>query len=132
MDKAERIKMLVEQLNKASKAYYQDADEIMSNYKYDQLYDELLALEEETGMVLSNSPTVRVGYEVLSGLPKETRWLDGCLNVSSGKTCKGGYPWKRSGRRGDYFQCQGVPKYSAVNPISGRFDFTGRGNYQIF
>ncbi len=72
MDKAERIKMLVEQLNKASKAYYQDADEIMSNYEYDQLYDELLALEEETGMVLSNSPTVRVGYEVLSGLPKET------------------------------------------------------------
>lgn len=72
MEKSERIKMLVEQLNRASKAYYQDANEIMSNYEYDALYDELLRLEQETGMVLSNSPTVHVGYKVLSELPKET------------------------------------------------------------
>ena len=62
---------LVEQLNKASKAYYQDAEEIMTNYEYDKLYDELLGLEKELGITLSNSPTVNVGYEVLSELPKE-------------------------------------------------------------
>ncbi len=70
MDKSERIKELVELLNKASKAYYQDAEEIMSNFEYDRLYDELESLEKETGMVLSNSPTVNVGYEVVSELPK--------------------------------------------------------------
>ena len=62
---------LVEQLNKAGRAYYQEAEEIMSNYEYDKLYDELLALEKELGITLSNSPTVNVGYEVLSELPKE-------------------------------------------------------------
>ncbi|MFR4319429.1 MAG: NAD-dependent DNA ligase LigA, partial [Eubacterium sp.] len=71
MNKSKRIKELVEILNKASEAYYQDAKEIMSNYEYDGLYDELCALEEETGMVLANSPTVNVGYEVVSELPKE-------------------------------------------------------------
>lgn len=71
MDKSKRIKELVEILNKASKAYYQDAKEIMSNFEYDQLYDELVSLEKETGIVLANSPTVNVGYEVLSELPKE-------------------------------------------------------------
>lgn len=71
MNKYERIKELVKLLNKASKAYYQDAKEIMSNFEYDKLYDELCSLEQETGMVLSNSPTVNVGYEVVSELPKE-------------------------------------------------------------
>ena len=71
MDKSKRIKDLVEILNKASKAYYQDAKEIMTNFEYDQLYDELVSLEKETGIVLANSPTVNVGYEVLSELPKE-------------------------------------------------------------
>lgn len=71
MDKLERIKELVELLNKAGKSYYSEGQEIMSNYEYDALYDELKKLEEETGCVLSNSPTVNVGYEVLSELPKE-------------------------------------------------------------
>lgn len=71
MDKLERIKELVELLNKAGKSYYSEGHEIMSNYEYDALYDELKKLEEETGCVLSNSPTVNVGYEVLSELPKE-------------------------------------------------------------
>ncbi|MEE0072021.1 MAG: NAD-dependent DNA ligase LigA [Lachnospiraceae bacterium] len=62
---------LVELLNRAAKAYYQDADEIMSNYEYDALYDELQALEARTGVTLSSSPTVNVGYEILSELPKE-------------------------------------------------------------
>ena len=71
MDKSERIKELVELLNKANKAYYQEANEIMTNFEYDKLYDELVGLEKETGMVLSNSPTVNVGYQVVSQLPKE-------------------------------------------------------------
>ena len=58
-------------LNEANKAYYQEDREIMSNYEYDKLYDELKELEEETGVLLSNSPTIRVGYELLSNLPKE-------------------------------------------------------------
>ena len=69
--KKQRMQELVELLNKASKAYYQDAAEIMSNFEYDKLYDELLALEEELGITMANSPTVNVGYEVLSELPKE-------------------------------------------------------------
>ena len=66
-----RMQELVELLNKASKAYYQDAAEIMSNFEYDKLYDELLQLEQELGITMANSPTVNVGYEVLSELPKE-------------------------------------------------------------
>lgn len=69
--KTERIKELVGVLNEAAKAYYQEDHEIMSNLEYDALYDELLKLEEETGLVLSGSPTVKVGYEILSELPKE-------------------------------------------------------------
>lgn len=69
--KKERITELVELLNKARYVYEQGDREIMSNYEYDALYDELLALEEETGYVMAQSPTVNVGYEVLSELPKE-------------------------------------------------------------
>ena len=71
MEQLERIKELVELLNRASKAYYAEDTEIMSNYEYDKLYDELVALEEETGIVLANSPTVNVGYEAVQELPKE-------------------------------------------------------------
>lgn len=67
----ERMKELIRLLNEASKAYYQESREIMPNYEYDRLYDELEALEKETGITLSSSPTIRVGYEVLSDLPKE-------------------------------------------------------------
>ena len=62
MNRQERMKELVELLNKASKAYYQDAEEIMSNYEYDKLYDELQELERELGITLSNSPTVRAFF----------------------------------------------------------------------
>lgn len=71
-DKLKRIKELVKLLNKANRAYYQEDREIMSNFEYDALYDELVSLESETGIVLSNSPTINVGYEVLSELPKTT------------------------------------------------------------
>ena len=71
MEKRDRIKELVEKLNEASKKYYQEDTEIMSNLEYDALYDELVELEKETGIVMSNSPTVHVGYEIVSELPKE-------------------------------------------------------------
>jgi len=71
MDKKKRIKELVEILNKAAKSYYVDAVEIMPNIEYDKLYDELLELEKETNVVLSNSPTQNVGYEIAGELPKK-------------------------------------------------------------
>ena len=66
----ERMKELIEILTKASRAYYQEDREIMSDFEYDKLYDELTALEKETGVVLSNSPTQKVGHQVLSSLKK--------------------------------------------------------------
>ena len=69
--KIDRIKDLVEQLNAASESYYAKDREIMSNYEYDKLYDELVELEKETGVTLANSPTVNVGYEAVDELPKE-------------------------------------------------------------
>lgn len=70
-NKKERLIFLVDLLNKASKAYYSEAREIMNNKEYDSLYDELVSLEKETGIILSTSPTQRVGYEVVSTLQKE-------------------------------------------------------------
>ena len=64
------MKDLVEKLNEAAKAYYQEDRELMSNQEYDALYDELVALEEKTGTILANSPTQKVGYTVLSNLVK--------------------------------------------------------------
>ena len=58
-DRIERMKELVSLLSKAGKAYYQESREIMSNFEYDRLYDELAALERETGVTLSGSPTQR-------------------------------------------------------------------------
>ena len=72
MNKSARMKELVEILNEASKAYYAKDEEIMSNYEYDALYDELVKLEEETGVTFANSPTVNVGYEAVDELPKES------------------------------------------------------------
>ena len=99
----ERIKYLVTTLNSASQKYYAQDDEIMSNFEYDALYDELCALENETGYVLSNSPTLHVGYEAVDELPKErhekqmlslgktkdrnelAEWLDGHVGLLSYK-----------------------------------------------
>ena len=71
MDRLERMRELTDLLRKASKAYYQEDREIMSNLDYDRLYDELTALEKETGVVLAGSPTAEVGYEAVDELPKE-------------------------------------------------------------
>ena len=69
--KKERMQELIKILNEASKAYYAEDREIMSNFEYDRLYEELEGLEKETGIVLSGSPTVSVGYESVEELPKE-------------------------------------------------------------
>lgn len=71
-EKIHRMKELMPVLQQAAKAYYQDSKELMSNFEYDKLYDELLQLEADTGTVLAGSPTRQVGYEILSELPKET------------------------------------------------------------
>lgn len=70
-NKRKRINELIEVLGEAARAYYQESREIMSNLEYDRLYDELEALEKETGIIMASSPTQNVGYEVLSELPKE-------------------------------------------------------------
>lgn len=70
-NKRERMRELTELLNRASKAYYAKDEEIMSNFAYDRLYDELAALEKETGVTFADSPTVQVGYEAVAELPKE-------------------------------------------------------------
>ncbi|MBQ4044909.1 MAG: NAD-dependent DNA ligase LigA [Lachnospiraceae bacterium] len=104
--KRERIKELTRLLNDASRAYYQESREIMSNYEYDALYDELTALEKETGIVMAGSPTVRVGYEILSELPKERHAapmlsLDKTKDVEALRTWLNGHEallsWKMDG-----------------------------------
>ena len=70
-EKLKRMRELISILTQASRAYYQESREIMSNFEYDRLYDELLELEKETGTVLAGSPTQKVGYEIVSELPKE-------------------------------------------------------------
>ena len=70
-NKRKQMEELVAYLNKAARVYYQESNEIISNQEYDKLYDELESLEKELGITMSNSPTVNVGYEVVSNLPKE-------------------------------------------------------------
>ena len=119
-DKTKRIRELIGTLRAAGRAYYQESREIMSNFEYDKLYDELVSLEKETGIVFANSPTQNVGYEVVSALPKErhekpmlslnkTKSVeeradrafiledgrsDDRPDLSEWNTCQGGYAWK--------------------------------------
>ncbi len=77
-EKKNRIDFLTEKLNEASRAYYTDGVEMMTNYEYDAMYDELLALEDETGYIRDDSPSINVGFETAAGLPKivhETKML---------------------------------------------------------
>ena len=64
------MKELVTKLNAAAKAYYSEGRSILSDKEYDQLYDELVQMEKERGIIFSDSPTQRVGYQVVSALPK--------------------------------------------------------------
>ncbi len=106
MDKIGKLQEIIEQLNQAAKAYYVQGQEIMSNLDYDRLYDRLEELEEETGIVMANSPTQRVGYQVMSSLPKEVHEekmlsLDKTKSVSSVESFLGSQPgvlsWKLDG-----------------------------------
>ena len=85
--KIDRIKDLVEQLNAASESYYAKDQEIMSNYEYDKLYDELVELEKETGVTLANSPTVNVGYEAVDELPKERHEPGRTAGLAARQSC---------------------------------------------
>lgn len=106
MTELERMKELAETLNQASRAYYQEDREIMSNLQYDHLYEELEKLERRTGITLANSPTVSVGYEALEELPKETHEtpmlsLDKTKDVEALRSFIGEHPvllsWKLDG-----------------------------------
>ena len=94
----DRIRELTELLDRAARAYYQEGREIMPNIEYDRLYDELLELEKRTGIVMGNSPTHRVGYEVLSELPKE-RHESPMLSLDKTKSVEDLKTWL-SGREG--------------------------------
>ncbi len=98
MDKVDRIKELISTLNKASDAYYNSGDPIMTDYEWDNLYDELVKLEEETGVVYPNSPTQQVGYEVKTKLEKvthshpmlslgKTKSVNDLVKFSNGRDC---------------------------------------------
>jgi len=105
-ERLKRIKELTDLLNLASRTYYQEGREIMPNIDYDRYYDELLALEKETGFRLANSPSQNVGYEIISELPKErhekpmlsldkTKSVDELISWMNGKQCV--LSWKLDG-----------------------------------
>ena len=104
--KIERMRELAHILTEASKAYYQEDRELMSNYEYDKLYDELEQLEQESGIVLAGSPTTKVGYEALDELPRERHEspmlsLDKTKDIEGLKDFAGNHPtvvsWKLDG-----------------------------------
>lgn len=97
MENVSRMKELISRLNQAAKVYYQGQGEVMSNFEYDKLYDELLALEKEIGITMNNSPTIHVGYETISELPKEQH-VQPMLSLNKNKRT-GGFgcmAWKRA------------------------------------
>ncbi len=151
-----RMKELVALLNKASEAYYAKDEEIMSNFEYDKLYDELVSLEKKTGVTLTNSPTVHVGYASVDELPKRRHekpmlsldktksreelrdWLgdqegllsfklDGLTVVLTYKEGK-----QRRNRRSHYAERESLREYSDFNSVSGRIDPSGRGRHPLF
>ena len=71
LEDIEKMRMLVDKINYATRVYEQGTDEVITNYEYDKLYDELLELEKKTCTILANSPTINVGYEIVSNLPKK-------------------------------------------------------------
>ena len=148
----ERIKELTALLNKASRAYYMEDTELMSNLEYDALYDELAALEKKTGIVLNGSPTVSVGYEVVSELPKEPHeypmlsldktkspdaladWMEGHEAVLSWKmdgltivlTYEGGQLQNAVTRGNGYVGEVITPNARVFKNVPNRIAFTGR------
>lgn len=115
MKAVERMKELVDVLGKAAYAYEQEDREVMSNYEYDKLYDELKRLEEETGIILAGSVTQKVGYEIASSLPKITHpkrmlSLDKTKEVSKLKAFLGNQEGLLSWKLDD--------KYTSINLIN--------------
>ena len=138
-DKFDRMKELIHILSEASKAYYQENRELMSNFEYDKLYDELLELEKETDTVLADSPSIHVGYELLTSLEKEPHsspmlsldktkevgqleeWLGDqkgletgrayhCSYVPGRRSFKSRDPGERGSGRSRHEQCKGICK----------------------
>lgn len=139
-EKIHRIKELTAVLSEAAKAYYQEDREMMSNFDYDRLYDELLKLEQETGVVLSSSPTRQVGYQVLSELPKEAHdspmlSLDKTKDVSALQEWLGSYKgllsWKLDGLTIVLTYDQGSLK-KAVTRGNGEIGEVITSNAQVF
>lgn len=140
VQKQQRMKELVELLDKAGRAYYQDAEEIMSNYEYDKLYDELQELEKELGTTLAGSPTAHVGYEVLGELPKERHEhpmlsLDKTKDVEELKNFLGGQKavmsWKMDGLT-IVLTYRGRKLYKAVTRGNGEIGEVVTNNAKVF
>ena len=143
-EKIARMRDLIPVLQKASRAYYAQDTEIMSNFEYDRLYDELQALEAETGIVLSGSPSVTVGYEAVDALPKE-RHEKPMLSLAKTKEREelkswlgdkeGLLSWKLDGLTivlTHYTERQSVPEYTGQNPISGKSGAARGSSYSVF
>ena len=138
-----RMKELVQKLNEAAKAYYQEDREIMSNREYDALYDELEQAEKITGIVLADSPTVRVGYEAVDALPKETHEspmlsLDKTKDrevlrgfIGKRRTAEGSHQGKWYRWRSYHQQCTCFSKHSVEDRISGKTGASWRGNHYL-
>ena len=153
-----RIKELTELLNRASKAYYAEDKEIISNYEYDKLYDELAALEEETGIVLSASPTRHVGYEAVDELPKERHerpmlslgktkgmaggaervavmeagWADHSAHLFRGENGESGNEGEWGSWGSDYQQCESIPEYPSDGFFFRGFGAPWGSNHYLF
>ena len=134
MDIKERMKSLIDKLNEAARAYYSDEKEIMTNLEYDTLYDELVSMEKESGIILSGSPTQRVGYEVISELPKvrhasPMKSLDKTKDIEALKSFlgneKGMLSWKLDGLTSGA-DLRGRRADSGSHPGKRR---SGRGDY---
>ena len=158
-DRLKRMKELAGVLSEASRAYYQESRELMSNLEYDRLYDELLRLEEETGTVFAGSPTQKVGYEVLSELPRERHekpmlslnktksvdelkeWLGNQTGLLSWphrgahlrKRCliQGSYQRQWRDRGGDHRKRQDLCEPSHVHPVQGTADPAGGSRHHL-
>ena len=111
MENVSHMKELISRLNQAAKVYYQGQGEVMSNFEYDKLYDELLALEKETGITMNNSPTIHVGYETISELPKEQH-VQPMLSLNKTKETSAWY-------QSNWYHTKVSPIASAMLPPAG-------------
>ena len=132
-EKRAKMQELTGKLNEASRAYYAEDKEIISNLEYDRLYDELQALEKETGVVLAGSPTVKVGFEAVEELPKErherpmlsldktkdreelAEWLQGKEGLLSWKLAEGAFVME-AGRADDCADLSGRKAFKGSHP----------------